>query len=116
MAQENHWLPGFNFNVEEWDAKGQTYETLRRTLALAALPFAAAITEKPAGRFMIRSRIRIVKRTRKAIGKSGAELDRRLALTNQQLQKLINRVPNGRPAGQRWTQRILGKPPTSRSP
>jgi hypothetical protein len=25
MAQENHWLPGFNFNVEEWDAKGQTY-------------------------------------------------------------------------------------------
>jgi len=30
-------LPGFNFNVEEWDAKGQTYETLVicRTLALA---------------------------------------------------------------------------------
>jgi hypothetical protein len=28
MAYENHWLPGFNFNVEEWDAKGQTYETL----------------------------------------------------------------------------------------
>ena len=25
---ENHRLPGFNFNVEEWDAKGQTYETL----------------------------------------------------------------------------------------
>jgi hypothetical protein len=24
MAYENHWLPGFNFNVEEWDAKGQT--------------------------------------------------------------------------------------------
>jgi hypothetical protein len=24
----DHWLPGFNFNVEEWDAKGQTYETL----------------------------------------------------------------------------------------
>jgi hypothetical protein len=20
MAQEDHWLPGFNFNVEEWDA------------------------------------------------------------------------------------------------
>jgi hypothetical protein len=20
-------VPGFNFNVEEWDAKGQTYET-----------------------------------------------------------------------------------------
>jgi hypothetical protein len=28
MAYENHWLPGFNFNVEEWDASGQTYETL----------------------------------------------------------------------------------------
>jgi len=28
MAYENHRLPGFNFNVEEWDAKGQTYETL----------------------------------------------------------------------------------------
>jgi hypothetical protein len=37
MAQENHWLPGFNFNVEEWDAEGQTCETLAicRTLALA---------------------------------------------------------------------------------
>jgi hypothetical protein len=28
MAYENHWLPGFNFNVEEWDATGQSYETL----------------------------------------------------------------------------------------
>jgi hypothetical protein len=28
MAYENHWLPGFNFNVEEWDAKGLHYETL----------------------------------------------------------------------------------------
>jgi hypothetical protein len=27
MAYEKHWLPGFNFNVEEWDAKGQSYET-----------------------------------------------------------------------------------------
>jgi hypothetical protein len=27
MAQD-HCLPRFNFNVEEWDAKGQTYETL----------------------------------------------------------------------------------------
>jgi hypothetical protein len=35
MAQEDRWLPGFNFNVEEWDAAGQTYETLAicRTLA-----------------------------------------------------------------------------------
>jgi hypothetical protein len=34
----DHWLPGFNFNVEEWDAEGQDYETLAicRTLALAA--------------------------------------------------------------------------------
>jgi indolepyruvate decarboxylase len=26
MAYESHWLPGFNFNVEEWDA-GDTYES-----------------------------------------------------------------------------------------
>ena len=34
---QDHWLPGFNFNVEEWDAKGQTYVTLAicRPLALA---------------------------------------------------------------------------------
>jgi hypothetical protein len=34
---QDHWLPGFNFNVEEWDAKGQSYETLAicRTLAQA---------------------------------------------------------------------------------
>ena len=45
MTQENHWLPGFNFNVEEWDAKGETYETLAicRSLALAG----AAFAEKP---------------------------------------------------------------------
>jgi hypothetical protein len=49
MAQENHWLPGFNFNVEEWDAKGETYETLAicRSLALARAAFAVAIAEKP---------------------------------------------------------------------
>ncbi len=23
---QDHWLPGFNFNVEEWDAEGRTYE------------------------------------------------------------------------------------------
>jgi hypothetical protein len=58
------WLPGFNFNVEGWDAKGQTCETLAicRTLALARAVFAVAIAEKPAGRFMIRNRIRVVKR------------------------------------------------------
>jgi hypothetical protein len=64
MAYENHWLPGFNFNVEEWDASGQTYETLAicRTLALARAAFAAAIADKPTGRFMIRSRTRVVTR------------------------------------------------------
>ena len=36
MTQEDHWLAGFNFNIEEWDAKGQTYDTLAicRTLAV----------------------------------------------------------------------------------
>ena len=64
MAYEDHWLPGFNFNVEEWDAKGDTYETLAicRTLALARAAFDAAIAEKPGGRFMIRQRTRVVKR------------------------------------------------------
>jgi hypothetical protein len=57
-------LPGFNLNVEEWDAEGLHYETLAicRTLALAHAAFAAAVAEKPAGRFMIRSRARAVKR------------------------------------------------------
>ena len=27
MADENHWLPGFNFNVEEW-FEADRYETL----------------------------------------------------------------------------------------
>jgi hypothetical protein len=64
MAQEDHWLPGFNFNVEEWDAKGQNYETLAicRSLALARAALAVAIEEKPGGRFMIRNRTRVVKR------------------------------------------------------
>jgi hypothetical protein len=35
------WLPGFNFNVEEWFENDQ-YET-----ALARAAFAAAIAEKP---------------------------------------------------------------------
>jgi len=45
----DHWLPGFNFNVEEWDAKGLRYETLAicRSLALARAAFAAAVAEKP---------------------------------------------------------------------
>jgi hypothetical protein len=46
----DHWLPGFNFNVEEWDAAGLHYETLAicRSLAAARTAFAAAIEEKPA--------------------------------------------------------------------
>jgi hypothetical protein len=56
MAYENHWLPGFNFNVEEWDASGQNYETLAicRTLALARVAFQVAIVRPPrcpCGRF-----------------------------------------------------------------
>jgi len=64
MAQEDHWLPGFYFNVEEWDAEGQIYETLAicRSLELARAAFEAAIAEKPAGRFTIRNRTRVVKR------------------------------------------------------
>jgi hypothetical protein len=63
MAQEDHWLPGFNFNVEEW-FEGDQYETLAicRTFAFARAVFEAAIVEKPAGRFTIRQRIRVVKR------------------------------------------------------
>jgi hypothetical protein len=63
MAYENHWLPGFNFNVEEW-FEGDRYETLAicRTLEPARVAFAAAVAEKPGGRFMIRHRIRVVKR------------------------------------------------------
>jgi hypothetical protein len=59
----NHWLSGFNFNVEEWFERHQ-YETLAicRTLALARAAFAVAVAEKPASKFMIRSRTRVVKR------------------------------------------------------
>jgi hypothetical protein len=62
--QPDHWLPGFNFNVEEWDAEGLHYETpaICRSLALAHAAFQFAVAEKPAGMFMIRQRIRVVKR------------------------------------------------------
>ena len=64
MDLEDCWQPEFNFNVEEWDVKGQTYETLAVcvTFELACVVFAAAIAKKPAGRFMIRNRTRVVKR------------------------------------------------------
>ena len=60
----DHWLPGFNFNVEEWDAEGMHYETLAicRSLAVTRAAFTAAVEEKPAARFMIRSRTRVVRR------------------------------------------------------
>jgi hypothetical protein len=43
---------------------GASYETLAicRSLTLARAAFGAAIVEKPAGRFMISSRTRVVKR------------------------------------------------------
>lgn len=46
------------------DIEGQCYETLAicRTLALARAVLAAAVAEKPAGRFMIRSRTRVMQR------------------------------------------------------
>jgi len=60
---QDHWLFGFNYNVEEW-SEGDRYETLAicRNLALARAAFEEAIAEKPTGRFMIRSRTRVVKR------------------------------------------------------
>ena len=60
---QDHWLPGFNFNVEEW-FEGDHYETLAicRSFALARAVFEAAVEEKPTGLFTIRQRIRVVKR------------------------------------------------------
>jgi hypothetical protein len=70
MAYEDHRLPWFNFNVEEW-FEGDHYETLAicRSLDLAQGAFAVAVAEKPGGRFMIRHRIRVVNDTRRAIGR-----------------------------------------------
>ena len=61
MSQD-HWLPGFNFKVEEW-FEGDHYETLAicRSLAVARAAFEAAVEKKPAGMFTIRQRIRVVK-------------------------------------------------------
>jgi hypothetical protein len=90
-ALADHWLPGFNFNVEEWDEKGlrKPRNPSRRRVgnclvvrsgvqidrlqklanhARRALPLARtgprrfrSIAEKPAGRFMILNRTRTVK-------------------------------------------------------
>jgi arylamine N-acetyltransferase len=59
MAYEDHWLPGFNFNVEEW-FESDRYETLAicRTLALArARSQLRSKRSPPAG-----SRTRVVQR------------------------------------------------------
>jgi hypothetical protein len=50
--------------TSEASYKGDHYETLAicRSLGMARAAFAAAIAEKPAARFKIRSRIRVVKR------------------------------------------------------
>jgi hypothetical protein len=41
---------------------GEETLAICRSLALARAAFAAAVAEKPTGRFMIRQRIRVVKR------------------------------------------------------
>jgi hypothetical protein len=63
MAYENHWLPDFNFNIEEW-FEGGHHETLAVcvTLELARVVFAAAVAKKPGSHFMIRNRTRVVQR------------------------------------------------------
>jgi hypothetical protein len=60
---QDHWLHGFNYNVEEW-FEGDHYETLAicRQLAYARAVFKASIEEKPTGKFKIRSRTRVVTR------------------------------------------------------
>ncbi len=60
---QDHWLHGFNYNVEEW-FEHDHYETLAicRQLAYARSVFKEAVAEKPGGKFMIRARTRVVKR------------------------------------------------------
>jgi hypothetical protein len=50
----DHWIAGFNFNVEEW-FQGDRHQTqaICRTLAMARDVFALVIKERPAGRLMI---------------------------------------------------------------
>jgi len=63
MAQD-HWLPGFNFNVGECDAKGLHYETLAicRSLALARAAFEVAVAESPPAGSRSGKSIPVVKR------------------------------------------------------
>jgi hypothetical protein len=46
VVQEGHWLPGFNFNVEEWHEREESCETLAicGTVALARAAFEATRT------------------------------------------------------------------------
>jgi hypothetical protein len=41
MAYENHWLAGFNFNVEEWDAERLHYETMAISVGGNAVLFSS---------------------------------------------------------------------------
>jgi hypothetical protein len=54
MAYENHWLPGFNFNVEEWFA-GDRYETLAICRSPGASDDAAASESPPPASALARS-------------------------------------------------------------
>jgi hypothetical protein len=48
---QDHWLPGFNFNVEEWDAAGQHFNTLAscRQLSSARAVFKKRLPRSPPG-------------------------------------------------------------------
>lgn len=61
---QGHWLPSFNLNLEEWDAEGQTYETLVicRSLELAPRRIRGCDRGEARRRFMIRSRTWVVQR------------------------------------------------------
>jgi hypothetical protein len=61
---QDRWLHGLNYNVEEWDADGLHYAALAicRYLAHARVVFKEAISKKPTGWFVIRSRTSVVKR------------------------------------------------------
>src|ERR1051325_237015 len=58
----NHWLHGFNYNVEARDADGLHYETLAicRQLAHGRAVFKEVAAENPTGKFMIRRTLLLV--------------------------------------------------------
>ena len=69
VSGADRWLPGFKFNVEEWDGLGHCVTPAICTGSAFANPvFNAAVAEKPAGRFMMRSRSRVVRRHPEGIG------------------------------------------------